>query len=477
VEGTVTSDKLLATIAALPPGAKLPPERELVVQYSLPLRRVRQFLGKLEKQGVLIRSRKRGTFLSHDAAERLKTPVYLFETPLSAVKEASPNWWRLKADAETNRAIAGAHPEMRLEPLLPHWNIDRLKADGRPTTAPATHSIIQTLISHGICADLTDRLSDWEESKRIWPSLWEVVTRQGRTYGVPSGVHVFALFCNMRRMKECGLSTERLPRTWDEVAETAAAMTDPARDCWGIDIPHRDCASWFFVDLVLQAGGEIVTEGEHSWHLRFHEEPGVRALSFLKALRWERRVMSPFASSSDDAVDAFLSGKTGMCWMESTRGLNAIAQSGRPASDFEVAALPTGPSGHVTCQASLNVQYINAAAPDPETAWRYVQSRLTHATCLERSRRLWQHRVVEGWPNVYRDVTPGETGVGLPASWFRTLTNSLACARPEPYAVGWDSDLLLAPVVRRILLDAEADPGEELRHAKMLGDPKRFVAY
>lgn len=66
-----------AANGALPPGAKLPTERELAKRFSLPRHAVRRMLAELEAEGSITRHVGRGTFLAGESARPVGEPAPL----------------------------------------------------------------------------------------------------------------------------------------------------------------------------------------------------------------------------------------------------------------------------------------------------------------------------------------------------------------------------------------------------------------
>jgi len=453
-------------------GGRLPTERELAERCAATRHQIRRILGDLEDRGVISRKRRVGSKLTVEAERIHTTPVHLFRKDFSEMEEDSPSWWSHKCDRHIDQAIAAQEPSIRLESSNQRPTPDSMRQTGRPTILQTGHAQVREVIGRGLCADVTDWLASWPERGEIWPNLWEPVTFNGRIYGVPLSAHVFVLLCNAKRFRACGLNPDCPPRTWDELVQAAGRMTDASKGLYGLVFPQDTSAGWRFVDLCFQAGGTVMRDHGGGWTPAFHEPAGQTALSFLHDLRWRWKVMPPDPLDGAESLKALFEDRIGMCWVQASSGLTALARSGRSPADFEVAPLPAGPQGHSTQQVSIHAALINAHAPVPEqeAAWRYVRRLAGAEVRAEHSRFMWPHRVVMGWPSSLRSVTASQTGVELPHAWFATLTSILAQARPEPSAIGWNADAFLTPLVRRVLQESDVDIAREAALAARIAE-------
>jgi len=465
-------DRITGIIRQVGLGGRLPTERELAERCSTTRHQVRRVLKDLEGRGVISRKSRIGATLSV-AAERVHTtPVYRYRKGLDDVEQGSQSWCARASDLRIDEMIAASEPGLRLEASNQRLTPDAMRQTGRPTILHCGHPQVRQAVGRGLCADMTDWLDSWPERAEVWPVLWEPLTLNRCVYGVPTSAQVFVLLCNVRRFRASGLNPDTPPRSWDELVDAAKRMTDPAKGLWGLAFPHAPSPGWSFVDLCFQAGGTVIHEQGGGWTPAFHEPAGLRALTFLRDLRWRHEVMPPAPLSAEECLKALFEDRIGMCWTQATAGLTGLVRSGRSPADFEVAPLPAGPLGHSSQQVSILAVLVNAHATDAEknAAWRYIRRCAGHEIQTEHSRFLWSHRVVSGWPSPLRRMTPVQTGIDLPHAWFATLTSILAQARPEPTAIAWNSDAFLTPLVRRVLLEPNIDVAEEAALAARLAE-------
>jgi GntR family transcriptional regulator len=152
--------RLTELAARLPPGAPLPGERQLCIEHGVSRITVREAIGQLVSEGVLVRVRGKGTFVAERAA-RSRLHLASFHSdmrrlglePSTVVLGVA----RLPPPPATRRALelgAGA----------PAWHVRRLRlADGQPMSiddAWYTAGVLPDLDTHDLTGSLYTLLAE-----------------------------------------------------------------------------------------------------------------------------------------------------------------------------------------------------------------------------------------------------------------------------------------------------------------------------
>jgi multiple sugar transport system substrate-binding protein len=88
------------------------------------------------------------------------------------------------------------------------------------------------------------------------PASLEALQYKGSQYVIPFQWFSTFLYWNKDLFRAAGLDPEKPPATWDEIAEYAAKLTNPARKIYGYGIPIKGAPN-VFVSQFLSNGGEI----------------------------------------------------------------------------------------------------------------------------------------------------------------------------------------------------------------------------
>ncbi len=122
--------------------------------------------------------------------------------------------------------------------------------------------------SRGMLLDLTPYIEASEVVKveDIYPGPLASVTYEGGIYGLPRGANTIALYYNADKFREAGLDPDDPPATWDELYETAKALTDPEGNTYGLAFSAvgTEEGTFQFLPWLQMTGGDysnINTEG------------------------------------------------------------------------------------------------------------------------------------------------------------------------------------------------------------------------
>ncbi|RYE82747.1 MAG: extracellular solute-binding protein, partial [Myxococcales bacterium] len=217
-----------------------------------------------------------------------------------------------------------------------------------------------------------------------------------------------------------------IPRTWDDLRELARALTDHTAGAarWGYEVP---ISWWFWVALVGQAGGEVLTAaGEPT----LGGEAGVRALELWRTLVHEDRSMRPPPGRDYNAWQVtnqdFLAGRAAFIWT-STAFLRYLEENARfpviaaPLPYADRPAVPTGGTFFVVLR--------QAPEPEKEAAWAFLRWMSLPEQAME-----WATRT--GYMPVTREAVARLEAQGFYRSHpnDRVAYDQLAAAQPWPWS-------------------------------------------
>lgn len=127
---------------ALPPGYPLPPERVLCDQFGVSRMTLRQAIGLLEREGLILSQRGRGTFVAHDLLRKQQQELRSFTEEILArggVPESRLLSFEVIAPPEEARAFFGLSPEDKI------YEIKRIRLSDKVPLAFETVMLSQRL--------------------------------------------------------------------------------------------------------------------------------------------------------------------------------------------------------------------------------------------------------------------------------------------------------------------------------------------
>jgi ABC-type glycerol-3-phosphate transport system substrate-binding protein len=272
---------------------------------------------------------------------------------------------------------------------------------------------------------------------------------------------VYVLLVRRDRWVAAGLDPALPPSDWAAFREAARRMTDARQGIAGFGYaPTAES----FMDFVWQAGGELLRPAGGRLRAVFHENPGITALSFLRALRFEDGVLQPNPlASRDELAQLFALGKVAMLMGTPGQMPDLINRYGLDPVELLLFPLPAGPTGTQATHAGGDYYVVNAAA-SPEAkraAFAYIKAVLSPLNQLFRWRRM-KELAMPIFPGAFSTTAQLNN---LPE--FRLVQDTLATARPEPYLPNWPliKDHLETTLLQRLFTSRQADVEAWLRQA------------
>lgn len=234
-----------------------------------------------------------------------------------------------------------------------------LRSGRPPALFHAELSFLPRLAKEGLALPLDAYLQNLPQD--LYPAPLKAGQVQGRTYGLPLGVSVPALYYNKDAFRAKGLKP---PMTWAEVERAAEALT--SRTAKGMVIATD---VWSFNAIVMSLGGSLVKDGLPA----FTSKEAVEALEMLYRMVQKGHAQARNLAEAQFAVADFLRTKAFMGIGPTTALPVVLAQTALP---FQVgyAPLPRVPGGAVPLSGAVLVVLKGAGPEEARGAvafWRH----------------------------------------------------------------------------------------------------------
>lgn len=336
---------------------------------------------------------------------------------------------------------------------------------------------LKHVVDKGLALDLTPFIEKWEGRQYLNPVVMKNYTvRKGgkdRIYALPGGPgYSTALGYSKRLFEEAGLVDEEgnylYPKTWEELAKTASKLTDKSKGRVGYVLLAGDsAASWHFLNWAYQAGGDFEREVDGKWTAVFNEPPVVKALQFIKDLKWKYGCVQEDVFIDNDALlEMLASGRAAMATI-TPEYLRALERRfGMKVDDLGIAPLPAGPAGYA-CVMGGGFGIINPTIPEDrqQAAFDFLAYSLTPRAHEEAYKvRQRQGRVI-GYPGVAHLTGKWQQEWNAMEAKYRSLPyykeyreNVAEHARFEPpYYTQQLYNQILLPILQEVLTKEASD--------------------
>ncbi len=218
-----------------------------------------------------------------------------------------------------------------------------MKAGVAPDVFRSDRFWVADFVKAGLVEELDPGIIS-EDLDDLVPLARQVVTIDGKVWGLPQSVDCLALFYNKAHLKEVGIEP---PTDYDSFRAAARQLTDPGKGRYGFFL-NPD--AWWFEPFLFAFGGRYFT-GDGVLHLSTDQT--LKAVQFLLDLKETEKAVPPVnlrSNSYDLMMQSFRNGQVSMI-------LNGpwsirVALSGPAFKDrsdqLGVIELPQGPAGRHT---------------------------------------------------------------------------------------------------------------------------------
>ena len=268
--------------------------------------------------------------------------------------------------------------------------------------------------SRGAFLDITDRVaaSSVIKTDNYFEGPLNSVMWDGKLYGVPKYTDTIALFYNKDLFEKAGIAEP--PKTWSELVDTAAELTDPSTNTYGITFSARagEEGTFQFLPWIQMAGG-----GYENVNV-----PGaVEALDYWKAMVDSKSASQDVLSLGQwDSTGTFNSGNAAMA-VSGPWELDRMVEDAK--FDWGVTLLPTQTEGGPRSSALGGFNYgIFANSRSPDEAFKVLEF------FISQDERLFPD--FSSLP-ARNDIALPETGIALKDAALKVFQEQLQYAQPR----------------------------------------------
>ncbi|MEU4232998.1 extracellular solute-binding protein [Nonomuraea sp. NPDC026600] len=168
------------------------------------------------------------------------------------------------------------------------------------------------VIGQGQALDITPYTSEIKNWNDLRSDVRELVTKDGKVYGVPNVHYGVGLVYNRALFTKAGLDPSTPPKTWAEVREAAKKIAGLGAGYVGYgEYSGGNTGGWHFTQAIYGRGGSMVTDDGKK--AAFNSPEGKAVLQNLHDMRWVDNSMgNKLLVGWESLMMAMGSGKVGM---------------------------------------------------------------------------------------------------------------------------------------------------------------------
>lgn len=387
-----------------------------------------------------------------------------------------------------------AHPDVEVVPSYYKYATDtfvsRAESKTLPTIFETWYTEPQKLIAGGFVKDITDILKarGWDEA--INPQIRDLLSKDGKIYGIPRDGYALGLMLNVELFEEAGLMEDgapKYPKTWDELAETAKTIKD-ATGSSGICILAKDNAGgWHFSNIAWAFGATLVLEEDGKFVSNLNTPEAIAALQYIKDLKWKYDVLTPDPTNEDWGTGFAQLGTSGAAmYIGANDAVNQPTYlNGLAVDKLALVPIPEGPGGQYSLSGGTPYMFANDATDEEVNAaldYLEVMGKAPVATqeSIDGMNKDAEYRVENGIPVIPRfpcwtsqelldaenEVISAHSNVDMKLfdSYFEAIEKDGNLRMEEPGAAQ-DMYAELTKALQAVITDENADPAELMKTA------------
>ncbi len=253
------------------------------------------------------------------------------------------------------KTFNAAHPNVEVVPSYYKYATDTFvplaESGNLPTIFETWYTEPQKLINGGYVADITDILDARGWTEKINPSIKDLLSKDGRIYGIPRDGYALGLMINVELFEEAGLVDADgypiFPTTWQELAETAKTIKDKTGVAGFCLLAKDNAGGWHFSNIAWAFGATLTLEENGKYVANVDSAEAIAAMEYVKSLKWDYDVLTD-DPTNEDWSSGFAELGTGAAamYIAANDAVNQPTQTNGLAVDkLAMCALPAGPDG------------------------------------------------------------------------------------------------------------------------------------
>ncbi|MGN6711914.1 ABC transporter substrate-binding protein [Anaerocolumna jejuensis] len=239
-----------------------------------------------------------------------------------------------------------------------------------PTIFETWYTEPQKLINGGFVADITDELKARGWDTAMNPSILNLLSKDGKIYGIPRDGYALGLMINTELFEEAGLVDDKgipkYPKTWEELAKTAKTIKDKTGQAGLCLLAKDNAGGWHFSNLAWDFGATLTLEKDGKFVANVNTPEAIKAMEYVKSLKWEYDVLTPDPTNEDWGT-GFVNLGTGTAamYIAANDAVNQPTQvNGLPVDKLSLVPLPAGPGGQYSLSGGTPYMFSKDATPD-----------------------------------------------------------------------------------------------------------------
>ncbi|HKL86657.1 MAG TPA: sugar ABC transporter substrate-binding protein [Treponemataceae bacterium] len=276
------------------------------------------------------------------------------------------------------------YPDVIIQPANYKYAVDTfvsLAQSGQlPTIIETWFTEPQKLIAGDFIKDISKELKSLGWDSKMNESVKNLVSKDGKIYGVPRDAYALGLMLNVELFKEAGLVDKNgiplYPKTWEELAVTAKTIKDKTGSAGLCLLAKDNAGGWHFTNIAWGFGAKFEVQKNGKWIAQLDSAEAKAAVQYVKDLKWKYDVLTADPTNEDwgTGFRALGTGAAAM-YIAAQDAVNQPTQvNGLDVKSLALVPVPAGPKGQYSLMGGTPYVFAsNATSEQVTAALRYLE--------------------------------------------------------------------------------------------------------
>ena len=302
---------------------------------------------------------------------------------------------------ENKKNFEAANPGVIVDP--DEWSYDyknyMVKAEGGdlPTMYITSPTEVKNIIENGYAADITSLVKKFGYDDMLNNEKYgKLYMKDGKYYALikDGTLYDMGIAYNVDLFRQAGLLDEngvpKFPQTWDEFAETAKTIKEKTGKAGFAIASKNNHGGWHFMNIMWAFGTEFMEQGKDGkWIATFASEEGVKALQYIKDLKWKYDVLQDELLADIQVGGRMLATGDAAMIITQRAMLDQYAEKyGLKASNVAMSKMPAGPAGRFT-QVGAEIWMFSGTDEQNEQCFKWLEFLGKGATVTDATKEQW----------------------------------------------------------------------------------------
>ncbi|GFP78460.1 ABC transporter substrate-binding protein [Clostridium fungisolvens] len=299
-----------------------------------------------------------------DGHKKVTVKIGMWPEDTDAEQVALFNKYKAECEKKYNWiTIEPAHYKYSVESFVPLAESGQL-----PTVFETWYTEPQKLIANKYVADITDELKENKWLDSMDPKIKDLLSKDGKTYGIPRDGYALGLYVNIKLFKQAGLmdgDIPKYPKTMDELAQTAATIKQKTGKAGIVLLSKDNSGGWHFSNIAWAFGAKLQVEENGKWKSNLNSKEAVAAMQYVKDLKWK------YNAVTDEILQDWTSGMQAIgtsnaaMYFAAQDGVNVPTKDyGLSKDDLALVPFPAGPGGQYSLMGGTPYMFSSTASKD-----------------------------------------------------------------------------------------------------------------